>query len=352
MKPTIDWLQEKYDEANEKFFNGKLGDCDFELNRSASSTLGFFNMKTHMKIERNTRRIYIADYLYDDEKFYLDSENFAEYARPYISINLNYNAPEDAWFDTLVHEMCHYATYCDGYAPKQHHGPEFKSLARRIYRLSDGKIDIARFDKTGKHEIDADVKQKMELRKQKRNRTTAENSKILMRYYSGEYQICIPQTQSILERIVSTWSMRLNIDDIWESNDTGLKYALLENRYSTTRSDVPSVYSVDEDMLKIAEVSSIDEFIKKYRFNKHIILRTKSYNESYDRDLDLMLDDIEEELNDILFEYVKHVKGHKNSRGESAPWVIVSHDTGKILSSHKTKGEAERHLQHMHMFSK
>lgn len=53
---------------------------------------------------------------------------------------------------------------------------------------------------------------------------------------------------------------------------------------------------------------------------------------------------------DVLLEYVVHVRDHKNSKGEKAPWVIKSHDTGKILSSHKSKEEAKRHLQQMHIF--
>lgn len=51
-----------------------------------------------------------------------------------------------------------------------------------------------------------------------------------------------------------------------------------------------------------------------------------------------------------LLEYVKKIPGHKNSKGESAPWTIVSHKTGKVISSHKTKEEAEKHLQRMHYF--
>lgn len=30
---------------------------------------------------------------------------------------------------------------------------------------------------------------------------------------------------------------------------------------------------------------------------------------------------------------VVYKKGHKNSKGEKAEWCIVSHETGKILSS-------------------
>ena len=52
----------------------------------------------------------------------------------------------------------------------------------------------------------------------------------------------------------------------------------------------------------------------------------------------------------LVLEFIKHVPGHKNSKGEKAPWCIVSHETNKILSSHKTKKEAEEHLKHMKMF--
>ena len=44
---------------------------------------------------------------------------------------------------------------------------------------------------------------------------------------------------------------------------------------------------------------------------------------------------------------VVHKKGHKNSKGEKAEWCIVSHDTGKILRSHKSKAAAESHLTDM-----
>lgn len=51
-----------------------------------------------------------------------------------------------------------------------------------------------------------------------------------------------------------------------------------------------------------------------------------------------------------LYEYVCHMKGHRNSKGELAEWVIKSHETGKILSSHKSEQKAKEHLQQMHIF--
>lgn len=52
-----------------------------------------------------------------------------------------------------------------------------------------------------------------------------------------------------------------------------------------------------------------------------------------------------------LYEYVCHMKGHRNSKGELAEWVIKSHETGKILSSHKSEKKAKEHLQQMHIFN-
>lgn len=52
-----------------------------------------------------------------------------------------------------------------------------------------------------------------------------------------------------------------------------------------------------------------------------------------------------------LLEFVKYIKGHENSKHESAPWVVISHKTGKVLASFATKAEAKKHLQMMHVFS-
>lgn len=51
-----------------------------------------------------------------------------------------------------------------------------------------------------------------------------------------------------------------------------------------------------------------------------------------------------------LFEYIVKIPTHKNSKGESAPYVIKSHDTKKIISSHKTKKSAEKHLKQMRYY--
>lgn len=52
----------------------------------------------------------------------------------------------------------------------------------------------------------------------------------------------------------------------------------------------------------------------------------------------------------VLEEFVAYRKGHKNSKGESCPWVIISHTTHKVLSSHKTRTAAKKHLREMEYF--
>lgn len=51
-------------------------------------------------------------------------------------------------------------------------------------------------------------------------------------------------------------------------------------------------------------------------------------------------------------ETIEFEKGHKNSRGENAPWVIRDHKNGKVLASFAKKGDAEAHLERMKRYSK
>lgn len=59
---------------------------------------------------------------------------------------------------------------------------------------------------------------------------------------------------------------------------------------------------------------------------------------------------VNDALGEPLVEVVQYREGHKNSKGEEAPWIIVSCKTNKILSSHKSKEKAEEHLQQMEYY--
>lgn len=51
-------------------------------------------------------------------------------------------------------------------------------------------------------------------------------------------------------------------------------------------------------------------------------------------------------------EKLGYEKGHKNSRGEDAPWVIRSHEDNRVLASFAKKEDAEEHLKRMMQYSK
>lgn len=51
-------------------------------------------------------------------------------------------------------------------------------------------------------------------------------------------------------------------------------------------------------------------------------------------------------------EKLSYEKGHKNSDGEDAPWVIRSHEDNRILASFANKKDAEEHMRRMKQYSK
>ena len=60
--------------------------------------------------------------------------------------------------------------------------------------------------------------------------------------------------------------------------------------------------------------------------------------------------DIEKQASFDKISYIVHMPGHKNSKGESAPYVIKSHETDKIIGSYKNRGAAEHALKMMRVF--
>ena len=145
--PTVEWMNQKYDEMNDLLFGGKLGKCFFGIfttgKGSEGRTLGWFRMTgRNLRINRYNRRIF-KRYGYGDE-VYADSSNFFEVCEPKIELNGNYTGTEHAFLATLVHEMCHYYTYMNGYAPKQGHGREFKEIGYIVSSRSNGMFTIQR----------------------------------------------------------------------------------------------------------------------------------------------------------------------------------------------------------------
>lgn len=148
MKPDLDWITQKYDEFNRKYFDGVLNSCDLECRPYGRRCLGYFTIQgENIKYEKSSRRMFWSDF--DNSRVYVDYDLFVSLCAPLIVLNTNYDAPESSWENTLIHEMCHYYTYMDGYIPKQGHGREFKDIARQLYDKTNGEIVITTYDATG-----------------------------------------------------------------------------------------------------------------------------------------------------------------------------------------------------------
>lgn len=146
--PTTQWMAKKYQELNQTLFDGVLGACRFEIfttgKGSEGGTLGWFCIgNKNIRYSKSTRRMFLYNPWWGDKE-YIDKNNFVAICEPTIKLNGNYSWTEKAAASTLLHEMCHYYTYKDGYVRKQSHGVEFKSIAARVSAKSNGLFTVQR----------------------------------------------------------------------------------------------------------------------------------------------------------------------------------------------------------------
>lgn len=139
-KPTVEWMVKRYNEANEKLFGGVLGECDLGIFTTGRGSRGGVNgwfkfMNTNLHINPATYKLYSGD-------IPLTHSNLIEVAKPRIELNGNKHGSEWAFMVTLVHEMCHYYVYRNGYYAKRPHGKEFKQIAKAVTALSGGQIEV------------------------------------------------------------------------------------------------------------------------------------------------------------------------------------------------------------------
>ena len=67
--------------------------------------------------------------------------------------------------------------------------------------------------------------------------------------------------------------------------------------------------------------------------------------------IETWFNDDSERKSESSYEKLGYEKGHKNSKGEDAPWVIRSHTDGRVLASFAKKDAAEQHLARMKRYS-
>ena len=140
-RPTVEWMAKRYDEANKKLFGGVLGKCDFGVFTTGRGSRGGINGWFKLTGEGVWRSpINYTSLFVKNTK--LNSDNFVELGKPRIELNGNKRGSEWAFMVTLVHEMCHYYTYRNGFRPARPHGKEFKKIASEIARITDNQIIV------------------------------------------------------------------------------------------------------------------------------------------------------------------------------------------------------------------
>lgn len=234
-KPTVNWMAEKYDEMNAKLFGGQLGQCDFNIftsgRGSQGRTLGFFRMNGRgLKIEIATRKMFRHDDWFPNDKEYVNKSNFYSVCRPSIELNGNYSGTEHAFLGTLVHEMCHYYTYMNGYAPKQGHGTEFRNIAYRVSYKSNGEFSIQRLasaEEMQNFELSDEMKAKQEKRLSNKK---ASLMAIFVYNINGTVKLSTTSSQALANRIIDSYK-KLDVPKVVVSNDLRLIELLYSHGY-------------------------------------------------------------------------------------------------------------------------
>jgi len=228
--PSTSWMTAKYAEMNSQLFNDELGECDFGIftkgRGSQGGVLGWFRITGRVKAAQFNRRMFKVNPY--GERIWVDSKNFVDICRPRIELNGNYRGTEEAFLATLVHEMCHYHNYKDGYIPKQGHGTEFRHIAAIVSSRSNGRFTVQRVataEQMSGLELNDEMKQKKEKRAEnKKHAVTA-----VFRFMNdGSVQLTTTSNQELIDALMATYK---NCKKVVTSNDYDLITILFQQGY-------------------------------------------------------------------------------------------------------------------------
>lgn len=224
-KPTTEWMTAKYAEMNSELFGGKLGSCDFGIfttgRGSQGGVLGWFKITgSGIRIKRSNRSLYRKGL--NGLDIYVDNKNFYNICKPRIELNGNYLGTEKGFLTTLVHEMCHYYTFMNGYVPVQCHGREFKEIANIVSIKSNGLFTIQRLA-SAEHMSELELNDEMKEKRAKR----AINKKIgaiavVIYKQDGQVRLILTKNESLINSIVNFESKKKDTVKILRSDDSQL----------------------------------------------------------------------------------------------------------------------------------
>ena len=310
--PTVDWIADKYFELNEWLFNGRLGNCLFEVftrGEGMETSLGHFRFTGRgIKYSERTGQMYY--YTGYGEKEKIDANNFALYTKPMIGLNGNYKRTEYMWLNTLVHEMCHYYTYMGGRRPVQAHGIDFRQIASIVGIRSNGIFNIKRIcDAENVGELD----EKIAARRQKREENKKSKMTALLVFRTnGDVQLITTTRQKLIDVVIANNNKPV-CKRILATNDKSYIEYLWGKDYKHNMS--PSKSGTNYKYWPVQGEDLVDE-IKNYDFT---VLRGEPMNETYqftNEDIKLMVEMVLDKL-----------KGEDNLI-DITPDMILSDDFG------------------------
>jgi len=201
--PNVQWMSEKYDEMNAMLFNGRLGSCGFNVfttgKGSGGNVLGWFKITgNNIKIDRRTRKMFSENY-WDRE--YINKDNFVDLCKPVIELNGNYRGTEHGFLSTLVHEMCHYYTYMEGWAPTQAHGREFRNIGSAVASRSNGMFTVQRIA-TAEQMSELELSDEMKAKREKRlaNKKASVSSVVVFKK-DGDVELTMTSNELVIDMI-------------------------------------------------------------------------------------------------------------------------------------------------------
>jgi len=201
--PNVQWMSKKYDEMNAWLFNGKLGRCMFDVfttgKGSGGNVLGWFKITGQgIKIDRRNGKMFRDNYF---DREFVNRNNFVALCQPKIELNGNYHGTEHGFLSTLVHEMCHYYTYMEGWAPKQAHGREFRDIGSVVASRSNGMFTVQRIA-TAEQMSELELSDEMKAKREKRlaNKKAAVSAVVVFKN-DGDVELTITSSQPVIDKI-------------------------------------------------------------------------------------------------------------------------------------------------------
>jgi len=229
-KPSVEWMAAKYAEMNNVLFDGELGKCNFKIfttgRGSQGGVLGWFKITgRNIRVERQSRSMFVNSL----KVVYINRNNFVSLCKPTIELNGNYSGTENGFLATLVHEMCHYYTYMNGYCPKQAHGREFKEIGYYVSNKSNGMFTIQRLasaEQMSQLELSDEMKAKREKRMVNKKSSV---SAIIVFTKQGEVKLTITSSENLIATISSVEQRRGS--NVVTSNDANVIEFLFSKGY-------------------------------------------------------------------------------------------------------------------------